>query len=104
MEEACHKHAITKCFEDKTLTPKDAHHPSASIWKNEEDVVKNKPFYSSVEWNVLASKTHDQKADYERGCRNEPCVDKNMCANIESNVECDDKYFLARNEKLQELL
>ena len=45
MEEAHHKYEITKCFEDKKLTPKDAHYTSESIWNNGEDSMKTKPFY-----------------------------------------------------------
>ena len=45
MEEAHHKHAITKCFKNKTLVPKDDHHRSESTWKNGEDSMKNKLFY-----------------------------------------------------------
>ena len=48
MEEACHDHLITKCFEDKTLTHNDAYHMYKSTWKNGEDSMKNKPLYSSV--------------------------------------------------------
>ena len=91
MEEECHKHAITKCFENKTSTPKDENQMTETTWKNGEDSMKNKPFCSSVEWNALASKTHDPKADDECGCRNDPCVDKAACVSTEINVECDDK-------------
>ena len=61
--------------------------------------MKNKPFYLSVEWNILASKTHDPKIDDESGYHNDPCVDKNTCANIESDVECDDKLFFGQKCK-----
>ena len=60
-----------------------------STWKNGENSTKNKPSYSSVEWNMLESKTHDLNADDEHGCRSTPCVEKNACANMTSQVECD---------------
>ena len=65
--------------------------------------MKNEPFYSSGEWNIIASKTNDPKVDDECGWWNEPCVDKNTCANAESNVESDYKCFLVRNVDIKEL-
>ena len=91
MEEVRHKYLITKCFENKTLMPKDVHHISESIWKNEEDSTKNKSFYSLVEWNTLASKTYDQNSDDDCRFRDDPFIDKTMRANVKSNIECDDK-------------
>ena len=76
MEEACHEHLMRKYFEKKSLTSKDAHHASESTWKNGENSMKNKPFYSSVEWNMLASKIHDPNEDYEHGCHNATCIEK----------------------------
>ena len=93
MEEAQHEYAITKYFENETKMHKDMHHMYESIWKNVSDSMRNKPFYSSAEWTVLGSETHDANADDECGFTNEPCVDKTTCVNAESNVECDDKYF-----------